>query len=66
MRGFIILCILFIFYIQILGTDIYIGFTGDEIQERLRKHNSNHQGFTGKVADWKIFYTESFPQKMEL
>ena len=43
----------------------YIGFTGDEIQERLRKHNSNHKGFTGKVADWRIVYTESFTQKKE-
>ena len=43
----------------------YIGFTGDEIQERLRKHNSNHKGFTGKVADWRIVYTESFIQKNE-
>ena len=43
----------------------YIGFTGDEMQERLRRHHSNHKGFTGKIADWKIVYTESFPQKNE-
>ena len=41
----------------------YIGHTGDELQERLRKHNSNHKGFTGKVNDWKIVYTESFETK---
>jgi putative endonuclease len=29
----------------------YVGFTGDEIDERLRKHNSNHKGFTGKTAE---------------
>ena len=41
----------------------YIGFTGDEIQERLRKHNSNHKGFSGKVGDWTIVYTETYPTK---
>ncbi|HOZ51408.1 MAG TPA: GIY-YIG nuclease family protein [Chitinophagaceae bacterium] len=28
----------------------YIGFTADEINERLQKHNSNHKGFTGGLA----------------
>jgi putative endonuclease len=44
----------------------YVGFTGDELQERLRKHNSNHKGFTGKTADWKVVYTENFNSKMRL
>ncbi len=43
----------------------YIGYTGDDIQERLRKHNSNHKGFTGGSADWKIVYTESFDTVVE-
>jgi putative endonuclease len=38
----------------------YIGHTGDYLEERLRKHNSNHKGFTGKINDWKIVYTEVF------
>ena len=38
----------------------YIGFTGDDINERVRKHNSNHKGFTGKNSDWKIVYHEKF------
>jgi putative endonuclease len=38
----------------------YIGHTGDLLEERLRKHNSNHKGFTGKINDWKIVYTEVF------
>ncbi len=41
----------------------YIGHTGDELEERLRKHNSNHKGFTGKINDWKIVYTEVFVTK---
>jgi putative endonuclease len=34
------------------------------IEERLRKHNSNHKGLTGKVADWVVVYLENFEQKM--
>ena len=41
----------------------YIGSTGDEISERLRRHNSNHRGFTGRANDWIIMYTESFETK---
>jgi putative endonuclease len=41
----------------------YIGHTGDYLEERLRKHNSNHKGFTGKINDWKIVYTEVFETK---
>jgi putative endonuclease len=41
----------------------YIGFTGNEIVERLRKHNSNHKGFTGKTGDWRIVYSEKFNEK---
>ena len=30
------------------------GYSGDELQERIRKHNSNHKGFTGGTGDWII------------
>jgi putative endonuclease len=40
----------------------YVGSTGDEIQERLRRHNSNHKGFTGGIGDWKIKYFEIFDE----
>ena len=43
----------------------YIGFTGDDINERLRKHNSNHKGFTGSVADWKLMFSEVYYSKQE-
>jgi len=33
------------------------------MQERLRRHNSNHKGFTGKVGDWVIVYSEGFAEK---
>jgi putative endonuclease len=39
----------------------YIGATADDLQERLRKHLSNHKGFTAKAKDWKLAYFEEFP-----
>ena len=55
------------FYIlfSLLKDKYYIGHTGDDLQERLRKHNSNHKGFTGKVGDWRIIYTETYSTKEE-
>jgi putative endonuclease len=41
----------------------YVGYTGDDIEDRLRRHNSNHDGFTGKAADWELRYSESFNEK---
>jgi len=43
----------------------YIGHTGDDLVERLRKHNSDHKGFTGGIGDWKIKYFETFAVKDE-
>ena len=37
----------------------YIGSTSD-IQERIIKHNTNHNGFTGNTNDWEIVYSEEF------
>ena len=41
----------------------YVGYTGDLIAERLRKHNSNHKGYTGKTNDWEVVYKELFKCK---
>ncbi len=43
----------------------YIGHTTEPIEERLRKHNTNHKGFTGKYQDWIIVYVENFQSKNE-
>ena len=43
----------------------YIGYTSDSIEARLRKHNANHKGFTGKNADWTIKHTQAFITKQE-
>ncbi len=42
----------------------YLGHTADELSERLRKHLSNHKGFTAKAKDW-IVYTETFDNKQQ-
>ena len=54
----------YILYSKIMDK-FYVGHTGDKLQERLRKHNSNHRGFTGKTDDWKIVYTERFDSKSQ-
>jgi putative endonuclease len=41
----------------------YIGHTCDNVLERLRKHNSNHRGYTGKFNDWEIVFVEEFENK---
>ena len=41
----------------------YLGHTCDKLEERVRKHNSNHKGFTGSVSDWNLVYFEEFDSK---
>ncbi|MCB9224198.1 MAG: GIY-YIG nuclease family protein [Crocinitomicaceae bacterium] len=43
----------------------YIGYTGDNINERIKKHNSNHKGYTGKTDDWNLVYKECYNSKSE-
>ena len=58
---------MFTFYILYSASKdrYYIGHTGDEMEERLRRHNSDHKGFTGKTGDWQIVYTELYTAKEE-
>jgi putative endonuclease len=57
-----------IFYVYIIFSEIlnkyYIGYTSN-IKERIRKHNSNHKGFTGKNNDWKLKHLEPFDNKIQ-
>ena len=41
----------------------YIGHTSETLEERVRKHLSNHKGFTAKTKDWIIVYHEIFDEK---
>lgn len=38
----------------------YIGCTNQDVNERLRKHLSNHRGFKSRAKDWKIVYSEKY------
>jgi len=56
-------------YFYILFSDsadqYYVGHTSELVAERLRKHNSNHEGYTGKYRDWKLVYIEEFETKKQ-
>ncbi len=41
----------------------YIGHTSEPLEERLRKHLSNHSGFTAKAKDWEVVYFEEYADK---
>ena len=43
----------------------YVGHTGDDLVERIRKHNSNHKGFTGGIGDWELKYSQEYVTKSE-
>jgi putative endonuclease len=55
------------FNIYILYSSIrnryYVGHTGDDLQERRRKHNSNHKRFSSGMGAWIIIYTETYLTK---
>ena len=53
------------FYILFSPTSdkYYVGHTTESVFERLRKHNSNHKGYTGKFNDWTVVYIEEFESK---
>ncbi len=57
---------MYFFYI-LYSTSIdkyYVGHTSDLV-ERLKKHNTNHKGFTGNMNDWKVVYSEQYSTKIE-
>ena len=43
----------------------YIGHTTDSLEERLRRHLSNHDGHTSKAKDWKVVFTREFEEKKD-
>ncbi len=40
----------------------YVGFAND-LERRIKMHNTNHKGFTGHTGDWKLVYQEVFNKK---
>ncbi len=53
--------------VYILHSDLlhkyYIGSTEGHVEDRLRRHLTDHDGFTGHARDWKVVYQEVFPDK---
>ena len=56
------MCYCYILYSKSLDK-YYIGHSCEDLQERLRRHLSNHKGFTAKTKDWIIIYFETFDSK---
>lgn len=52
----------YILYSKLLDK-FYIGYTSADLNDRLKKHLSKHSGFTAKVKDWIIVYSEQFETK---
>ena len=51
----------YILYSALLD-NYYVGHTSD-LEVRIRKHNTHHKGYTGKVNDWKLVYSEQYADK---
>jgi len=56
------MCHFYILYSKSLDK-YYCGHSCDELSERLRRHNSNHNGYTGKTSDWEVVYSKHFDDK---
>ena len=59
-------CTMFIVYIIYSSSlnKYYVGYTGDSIEQRIRRHNSSvKKGFTSFASDWELKYVETFENK---
>ena len=55
----------YVYILYSVSLDLFYIGSSVNPQERLRKHLANHKGFTSKVKDWLICYSEPFPEKTE-
>ena len=53
------MCYCYIIY-SIKLDHYHVGSTCDDLNERLRRHNSNHKGYTGKTRHWKLVRSKNF------
>jgi len=40
----------------------YTGYTKN-IHQRIKKHNTNHKGYTGQRGEWVLVYSEQYRNK---
>ena len=38
----------------------YVGATRGCLKERIRRHNTQHNGYTGRANDWELMHSEPF------
>jgi len=38
----------------------YVSATPDELEQRIRRHNASHKGFTDRANDWVLMHAEPF------
>ncbi len=43
----------------------YVGHTGDNLKERIHKHNTDHEEFTGHIGEWMLMHYEIFKTKTD-
>lgn len=56
------MCFVYILYSKFLNR-FYVGHCCEDLDERLRKHLTNHGGFTSRANDWIILHHEIFEDK---
>ena len=62
--GIFIMAFCYILYSKSLDK-YYIGHTEMSVADRIAKHLTNHDGFTGKAKDWLEVWSREFPVKLE-
>ena len=58
------MCCCYILFSKSLN-EYYVGYSCEILQERLRKHLSDHRGFTSKAKNLTIVYSENFDFKIK-
>ena len=53
----------FVYILYSVSLDLYYIGSCANLEERLRKHLSNHKGFTSRAKDWIICHFETFSDK---
>ncbi|MGN6637806.1 MAG: GIY-YIG nuclease family protein [Mucilaginibacter sp.] len=48
----------FVYILYSVTRDKYYIGSCQDIDERVKKHNTNHTGFTGKTGDWQLKWLE--------
>ncbi|MFS4469779.1 GIY-YIG nuclease family protein [Maribacter sp. 2210JD10-5] len=56
------MCYFYIIYSKDIDS-YYTGHSCEDLVERIRKHNSNHRGYTGKADDWILLFSERYGDK---